>query len=310
MSLPEPIRQRIQNIVDNDRVVLFMKGNAQMPQCGFSARTIEVLNALGVPFETVDVLSDPDIRQGIKAFSDWPTIPQLYIDKEFIGGSDIVSQMFASGELHQAVGVTYEAPKPPDITVTEAFVAAIQAALADAGGDLSVFPRIQISPSFEYGIGLSNRSPGDLEVEAGGLVFLIDSDSAGRADGMRMDFNEAEGGGVVIDNPNEPVQVQHMSPSQLQELRTAGTAHHLIDVRSETEWATAKIDGAILMNATGQRQLDELPKDSLIVVMCHHGIRSAQAAQQLLGMGFTNVHNLMGGIEAWSTQVDAGVPRY
>ena len=104
MSNMPPSHTRIQKIIDANRIVLFMKGNAQMPQCGFSARTVEALNTLKQPFETVDVLSDPEIRQGIKDFSDWPTIPQLYVNQEFIGGSDIVTQMLASGELHQMLG--------------------------------------------------------------------------------------------------------------------------------------------------------------------------------------------------------------
>lgn len=309
MSNMSPSHTRIQKIIGANRIVLFMKGNAQMPQCGFSARTVEALNTLKQPFETVDVLSDPEIRQGIKDFSDWPTIPQLYVDQEFIGGSDIVTQMLASGELQKMLGVEFVAPKTPEITVSASFVQAIRGAIAE-GDDLSTFPRIQVSPQFEYGIGLSQRTPGDLEVQAGGLVFLVDPSSAERADGLSIDFQEGPDGGVVIDNPNAPAQVKPLPPAELRALRDAGTSHHLVDVRTEQEWNTAKIDGAIFMDAAGQAQLREWSKDALIVVMCHHGIRSNQAAQQLLQMGFSNVHNLVGGIDAWSKQEDASVPQY
>ena len=95
---------RIGEIVRNNQVVLFMKGTALFPQCGFSGRAIAILDHLGVPFETVDVLQDQEIRQGIKEFSDWPTIPQLYVNGEFVGGSDIMMEMFESGELQQLVG--------------------------------------------------------------------------------------------------------------------------------------------------------------------------------------------------------------
>jgi monothiol glutaredoxin len=95
---------RIDEIVKSNDVVLFMKGTALFPQCGFSSRAIAILDHLGVPFETVDVLQDPEIRQGIKGYSDWPTIPQLYIKGEFVGGSDIMMEMFESGELQQLVG--------------------------------------------------------------------------------------------------------------------------------------------------------------------------------------------------------------
>ena len=89
--MSDAVQAQIQEMIDNNPVVLFMKGNPSMPQCGFSARTVEALDSLGVPYETVDVLSDPNIRQGIKDFSNWPTIPQLYVNKEFIGGCDISS---------------------------------------------------------------------------------------------------------------------------------------------------------------------------------------------------------------------------
>jgi len=92
---------RIQQLVDSNKVLLFMKGSPLFPQCGFSSRAIAILNHLGAEFESVDVLQDQGIRQGIKEFSDWPTIPQLYVKGEFVGGSDIMMEMYESGELAQ-----------------------------------------------------------------------------------------------------------------------------------------------------------------------------------------------------------------
>ena len=92
---------RIDEIVKSNDVVLFMKGTALFPQCGFSSRAVAILDHLGVGFETVDVLQDPEIRQGIKSYSDWPTIPQLYVKGEFVGGSDIMMEMYEAGELQQ-----------------------------------------------------------------------------------------------------------------------------------------------------------------------------------------------------------------
>ena len=97
-------KTRIDELVKANDVVLFMKGTALFPQCGFSSRAVAILDHLGVPFETVDVLQDPEIRNGIKEYSDWPTIPQLYVKGEFVGGSDIMMEMFESGELQQLVG--------------------------------------------------------------------------------------------------------------------------------------------------------------------------------------------------------------
>jgi monothiol glutaredoxin len=95
--------QRISEIVNGSDVVLFMKGTPLFPQCGFSSKAIAILEHLGVEYATVDVLQDMEVRQGIKAFSDWPTIPQLYVKGEFVGGSDIMMEMFQAGELQQVM---------------------------------------------------------------------------------------------------------------------------------------------------------------------------------------------------------------
>ena len=95
------VSSRIGEIVTKDDVVLFMKGTALFPQCGFSSRAVAILDRLGVAFETVDVLQDPEVRQGIKDYSDWPTVPQLYVKGEFVGGSDIMMEMYEAGELQQ-----------------------------------------------------------------------------------------------------------------------------------------------------------------------------------------------------------------
>ena len=100
------VQQRIDGIVKGNRVVLFMKGTPQFPMCGFSGRAIQILKACGVKdLVSVNVLDDQDIRQGIKDYADWPTIPQLYVGGEFVGGSDIMTEMYESGELKQALGV-------------------------------------------------------------------------------------------------------------------------------------------------------------------------------------------------------------
>ncbi len=99
MALEDPTHARIAQTIGSDRVVLFMKGNRAFPQCGFSARVVQMLDRLVPNYTTVDVLADTGVRQGIKAFSNWPTIPQLYVAGEFVGGCDIVTEMFQSGEL-------------------------------------------------------------------------------------------------------------------------------------------------------------------------------------------------------------------
>jgi monothiol glutaredoxin len=99
------LKQRLDDLVKQHKILVFMKGNKLMPQCGFSNNVVQMLNSLGVPFETIDVLEDWEIRQGIKEYSEWPTIPQVYIDGKFIGGSDIMAELYNKGELQELVTV-------------------------------------------------------------------------------------------------------------------------------------------------------------------------------------------------------------
>ncbi len=110
--MSNPVFERIQSDITENPVFLYMKGNAMFPQCGFSARVVQILTHLGVPFKTANVLEDPELREGIKQFSNWPTVPQLYIKGEFIGGCDIVTEMHQSGELATKLaekGIPHEA---------------------------------------------------------------------------------------------------------------------------------------------------------------------------------------------------------
>jgi monothiol glutaredoxin len=101
----DPLRDEIQKVISENRVILFMKGTPNQPACGFSARTVAVLQSLGQPFAAVDVLPDPRIRQELSGLSNWPTIPQLFVDGELVGGADIVAEMYQSGELHETLGL-------------------------------------------------------------------------------------------------------------------------------------------------------------------------------------------------------------
>jgi len=116
MSESNPIRDAIQQAIDEHPVILFMKGSPEQPACGFSARTVGALQALGTPFAAVDILPDPRIREELSAISEWPTIPQLFVKGELVGGCDIVTEMYESGELAQTLGVEQpeEAAAPED----------------------------------------------------------------------------------------------------------------------------------------------------------------------------------------------------
>lgn len=130
-SETNPIRDAIASAIEEHEVILFMKGTPESPACGFSARTVAALQALQAPFAAVDVLPDPRIRQELSTISDWPTIPQLFIHGELIGGCDIVTEMFESGELAQALGVEQDAPGDARLDET---------AVGQAGGDQGFVP--------------------------------------------------------------------------------------------------------------------------------------------------------------------------
>ena len=104
MSLPDETHARIAALVKDHRVLLFMKGDRSFPQCGFSSQVVQILDSLLSDYDTIDVLQNPEIRDGIKAYSSWPTIPQLYVEGEFQGGCDIITEMYQSGELQQKLG--------------------------------------------------------------------------------------------------------------------------------------------------------------------------------------------------------------
>lgn len=307
MALDASVKKQIEDLIQKNRVMLFMKGSKSFPQCGFSSAVVSILKDVGVPFETANVLSDANLREGIKEFSDWPTIPQLYIDGQFVGGCDIVREMHANGDLQKTLGVKVEPVKAPTIVVSDAAAKAFKDA-EEPGEDKL---RLEIAPSFQVDLYFAPAKAGDIEVKANGLVILLDPASARRADGLSIDYVDGpDGAGFKIENPNAPAQVRQLSVKELDRMMKAGEKLHLFDVRTEKERQTAKIEGAIHLDDAGKAKLDGLDKDAMIVFHCHHGGRSQSAAEQWIRQGFKRVYNLAGGIDAWSREVDAKVPRY
>ena len=300
-------RGKIQSTIEGNDVVLFMKGNPAAPRCGFSAQVVQILDTLGVTYATVDVLADSDIREGIKEFSDWPTIPQLYVRKEFVGGCDIVKEMYGSGELEEKLGLESKEIPPPEITVTESAAKALRAAVASPDEGV----RFEIGPRYDYGLSIGSEEPRDVVVQVSGLRILMDRSTAQRADGTTIDYVDTpQGAAFKIKNPKEPPRVKQMSPSELSRRLKANDGIKLYDVRSEQEVELAQIAGSELLDRAKQTEIMKLPKNTPLVFVCHHGSRSHQAAEFFLSQGFTDVHNVAGGIDAWSTEVDPSVPRY
>ncbi len=301
------LKQEIDELVSNHAVVLFMKGSKNFPQCGFSATVVNILKQSGVrDFKDVNVLSRAELRDGIKEYANWPTVPQLYVKGEFVGGCDIVKELFASGELFDVLGVEKPEIKAPNVLLSVAARAAVLAASEGASGNL----RIEISPQFEYSLSIDDEKEGDFKLAVQGLTLLMDRQSATRADGLSIDFVEDGDGGFKLDNPNEPPRVRALSVRELKALVDAGTPIELFDVRTPDERAVVKLAVAQHLDTTAQEKLAKLDRDTPIYFHCHHGGRSQQAAEHYLRQGFKKVYNVVGGIDAWSVEIDPSLARY
>ena len=309
MSLDPALRSRIESLLQSNRVVLFMKGQPNMPQCGFSAKAVGVLGALGVDYTHVNVLADQDIREGIKAYGDWPTIPQLYIDGELVGGSDIIEQMSNSGELASVLGVPAPDRTPPAITVTPAAVEMLRKAADDAGPDaaLTLSINAQFQPNFQLGQFDANA----IATESNGLRVQFDLASARRAEGITIDWvDDIRGKGLAIDNPNAPKAVPQMPVKEVDAKVRAGEVM-LVDVRPPEERAIVAVGVPFrTFDNNGRADIEALPKDTAIAFMCHGGGRSGRMAEEFRVLGFSNVHNVAGGITAWADEVDTALPKY
>ena len=309
MSLDPALRSRIESLLQSNRVVLFMKGQPNMPQCGFSAKAVGALSTLGVDYAHVNVLADQDIREGIKQYGDWPTIPQLYIDGELVGGSDIIEQMSNSGELAAVLGVAAPDRTPPVITITDAAAEMLANAVADAGpgGALALSINAQFQPNFQ----LAQFDANAIAAESNGVRIQFDLASARRADGITIDWVEdIRGKGLAIDNPNAPKPVQPLSPKDA-DAKVRASEVLLVDVRpaEERSFAAASVPFKTF-DGNGRAELEALPKDTAIAFLCRSGGRSQQAAEEFLALGFRNVYNVVGGINAWADEVDASLTKY
>jgi monothiol glutaredoxin len=309
MSIQPALRERIQSLLDAHRVVLFMKGQPNAPQCGFSAKAVGLLSGLGVPWHGVDVLADAEIRDGIKVFGSWPTIPQLYIGGELVGGSDIIEQLVNSGELHQLLDLPAPDRSVPTIAMTETAAVAIGRAMADVPNGTGL--HLSVDPGFNAQFALKEITGNELVAHVQGLDLYIDVISAPRANGMEIDWVEdVRGAGLAIRNPNAPPPVQPLSIAALRD-RLANGDLTVIDVRPAADRAQAPFPEAHrVLDENSLATLAALPNDTALAFLCHVGNSSRQAAEHFRGLGFRDVYNIEGGIDAWAQQIDPSVPRY
>jgi monothiol glutaredoxin len=309
MTLDPATRKKIEQLVTSDSVVLFMKGSRSFPQCGFSASVVNILNTLIPKYTTVNILSDQDVRTGMKEFSDWPTFPQLFIRGEFVGGADIVRQMHESGDLETKLGDLVAPAKAPSVTVSPRAAKELGEALQEGTpGDVI---HLTITPAWEHQLDLGPKEASHVTVQSNGVTLQLDRASAGRGDGVSIDFIEAsDGAGFKIDNPNRPATVKEIPAKELKALLDSGRVTHLYDVRTDKERGIAKIAGTTQLDDATMAAIDKLPRETPLAFHCHHGGRSRAAAEHFLKAGFKTIYNHKGGIDAWSQEVDPSVKRY
>jgi monothiol glutaredoxin len=307
MEISDAVRNKIENYVNSSKVVLFMKGTPQQPQCGFSAKTVAALDSIIPDYVAVNVLDDSEIREGIKVYGNWPTIPQLYIDGELVGGCDIVLTMLNSGELHQTLGMEQPDRTAPEINVTPAAAEKILEAME---GHEGIALHFEIDANWNSQFNLAPAQGHEIASESNGIKVLMDIATAQRARGAVIDWvSTMQGEGLAIELPQAPAPVKQMTVQELAEKLKAGDIT-LVDVRGSDERARASIEGSIALDRDTIEELEKMPKDTSIAFLCHHGNSSMGAAEYFRKQGFTNISNVAGGIHAWSMEIDSSVPGY
>jgi monothiol glutaredoxin len=299
MALTADTRQRIESLLASHRVVLFMKGTRLAPRCGFSATAAGILNELLPDYVAVDVLADEAIRQGIKEYGNWPTIPQLYIDGELIGGSDIISGMYNSGELHELLGLPKPDRTPPEIEITPAAAAAIRSAMAEEPG---MRLHLAIDGRWQAQFMLKPAQGHEIRAESAGIEVLMDLASARRARGMRIDWvDDGLGSGLSVHLPLAPPGVRPLAVDELARRLSEGSLT-LIDVRGPVERARLPMPQARVLDEALLAESRDWPRERPLAFICNIGQSSRQAAEHFRALGFLEVYNVEGGMAAWAAR--------
>lgn len=295
--LDSDVRAMIEQQIAASEVVLFMKGSPKMPQCGFSAKTAGMLDSLlNGAYAAYNVLDDERLREGIKAFSDWPTIPQLYIRGEFVGGCDIITEMYNAGELHEMLGLEVPDRTPPEITITERAATEIRGFLEQHPGQYLHF---SVTPDWEARFEIGPRGGHEIATEAAGMTVLMDLATAQKAKGATIDWVDTmQGSGLKLDLPGAPPAVKSITPDELQARLNQGEGIWVVDTRPEPDRQAKPVDFAKPLDADMMARLKEADPEQPVVFMCHVGITSLKIAEHYRKQGMTQLFNLEGGVEA------------
>jgi monothiol glutaredoxin len=295
MALDPSLRDRIHQMVTANRVMLFMKGTPKMPQCGFSAQTAGALDTLlEGDYAAFNVLEDQEIREGIKEYGNWPTIPQLYVDGELVGGCDIIMEMFNAGELHDLFGLEAPDRTPPEIEISDRAAEKIREFLAAYPGQHLHF---KIGSDWDAQFNLGPKSGTEIESTSADLTVLMDLASAQRARGAKIDWVvTVQGEGLKLDLPGAPPPVKEMSASELRQRLESDPALVVIDIRSELDRHNKPLPFARALDADLMTELKDADRETPLVVLCNKGLSSQEVAEHYRKQGFKQVYNLSGGV--------------
>jgi monothiol glutaredoxin len=307
MDINEATKSRIEDYISSSKVVLFMKGTPQQPMCGFSAKTVAALDSVIPDYLAINVLDDSEVREGIKVYGNWPTIPQLYIDGELVGGCDIILNMLNSGELHQCLGLEAPDRSAPEITITPGAAEKILEAMQ---GHEGIALHFAVDANWDAQFNLAPPQGHEIASESNGIKVLMDIATAQRARGAVIDWvSTMQGEGLAIDLPQAPALVRQMTVQELAG-KLESNEITLVDVRGADDRDRAFIEGSLVLDRPTMEKLENMPKDTEIAFLCHHGNSSMGAAEYFRKRGFTRISNVAGGIHAWSMEVDSSVPTY
>ena len=289
------IQSKILKIIQDNKIILFMKGTKEKPQCGFSANAIKILDELIDDYHTINVLENPKIRKGIKEFSDWPTIPQLYIQEKFIGGCDIVQEMMNSGELLQILKIDIKVNNKIKIEINKEAQEKIKQFLNKFKRKNIL--RISVNAQYEHFLNIDDKKINDTCIDYNEFQVIMNKLSSSRANGLKITFHKKNNiEGFKIYNPNAPIKPKKITTLDLKNLLKSDKKYTLLDIRKKDEWNKSHLKEAILLCEKPKTFLKLLNKKDKIIIVCNFGNRSLIMAKKIIKLGFQNVYSLSGGI--------------
>lgn len=304
-------KEDIEGKVKDNKIIIFAKGTKDAPRCGFSMRAIDVMRRFDKPFEVIDVLSEASIRPALVAFSQWPTTPQVFLDGELLGGSDIIQEMFDSGDLRKKIadsfGEDFKAEEQDQrVTVTPEALAKVRDFMESSDEFLRLDVKLKDgSRVFELSIDTQSRDHEDATWNIDGVRVVTNKNMATEFDKLKVDWvvkNGQQGFSVLETGEAPPLPVPlSITKSGVAELLAKDDVKVVVvDVREADEWAAGHVDGAVhvpLSNLQKEWQAKGFDKNDTFVLYCAKGARSMNAANFVRKeFGFANVRSLDGGI--------------